>query len=88
MQRTIGTDSGTLTAVDVEIGYHPDGYRIDKSASPMNRYTQWGFSPEGEWEKPKPVCFDSLPETGWIKADGFHWADTSQAGLNDKNDPS
>ena len=58
-------------SIDIEIGYHPDGYRIDKTASAMNRYTQWNISPEGEWENCKPVCFHSLPEDGWMRTDGF-----------------
>jgi len=66
-------DDGRLKAVDVEIGYHPDGYRIDKTASPMDRYTQWDISPEGEWTSPNPVCFHALPETGWIAVDRFDW---------------
>jgi hypothetical protein len=26
-------------ATEITIGFHQDGYRIDKTASPMNRYT-------------------------------------------------
>ena len=63
----------TLEAEQIEIGYHPDGYRIDKTASPMNRYTQWAISSEGKWSNPKPVCFDSMPQEGWLKADRFEW---------------
>jgi len=60
-------------ANEIEIGYHPDGYRIDRTASPMNRYTRWQVSPEGRWSGPEPVCFDSLPQDGWLKAEGFNW---------------
>ena len=63
----------SFESADIDIGYHPDGYRIDKTASAMNRYTQWDISPDGKWNKPKPVCFHSLPEVGWIKVDGFNW---------------
>ena len=71
-----------LKADDVEVGYHPDGFRIDKTASPMNRYTQWRIDPDGRWANPKPVCFHSLPEAGWIKVERFHWDEPPQA--NDK----
>ncbi len=65
----------TLNARDVKTGYHPSGYRIDKSASPMNRYTKWEVTEGGQekWKNPQPVCFDSLPESGWIQADNFDW---------------
>ncbi len=62
-------------ATAVEIGYHPQGYRIDKTASPLNRYTRWEIDARGEWIKPSPVCFDSLPEDGWIKSKGFDWGE-------------
>jgi hypothetical protein len=64
-----------FTAKDIDIGYHPDGYRIDKTASAMNRYTQWEISADGRWQNSRPVCFDSLPEDGWLKADRFNWDD-------------
>ena len=60
-------------ASEIEIGYHPDGYRIDRTASPMNRYTKWRISPEGRWSDPEPVCFDSLPQDGWLKVERFNW---------------
>ena len=63
----------TFKATEIEVGFHPDGYRIDKSASPMNRYTKWEVSPERQWHNPKPVCFDSLPQNGWFKKDKFDW---------------
>lgn len=66
-----------LKANEIEIGYHPDGYRIDKTASPMNRYTQWEVSPEDRWSAPEPVCFDSLPQEGWLKVERFNWEEDS-----------
>jgi len=39
----------------------------------MNRYTQWNISQNGKWCNPRPVYFHSLPEDGWIEADGFDW---------------
>jgi len=63
-------------ANEIDVGYHSDGYRIDKTASPMNRYTRWETTSAGEWTNPKPVCFDSLPQEGWLKAEGFDWGST------------
>ena len=63
-----------LKAKDVIIGFHPAGYRIDKTASPMKRYTKWEVI-ENQWYDPKPVCFDSLPQNGWIAKDKFDWND-------------
>ncbi len=63
----------TFKAEEIEIGYNPEGFRIDRTASPLNRYTRWVLTPEGRWIEPKPVCFDSLPEDGWVKAEGFEW---------------
>ena len=62
-----------LMARDIEIGFHPDGYRIDKTASPMNRYTKWDITDSQNWCNPKPVCFESLPQQGWIEQDKFDW---------------
>ena len=64
----------TYKAEEVKTGYQPDGYRIDKTASPMNRYTKWEINSDGKWINPKPVCFDSMPEEGWIKVEGFNWS--------------
>ncbi len=64
----------TYKAEEVSIGYHPEGYRIDKTTSPMNRYTQWEIKPDGKWVVPKPVCFDSMPVEGWIKVAKFDWS--------------
>jgi len=63
----------TYEAEQIEVGYHPDGYRIDKTASPMNRYTKWTISSDGKWSNPKPVCFDSIPQEGWLKTERFEW---------------
>ncbi len=60
-------------ATEIEVGFHPDGYRIDKTASPMNRYTKWETHSGHRWTHPRPVCFDSLPVDGWFKTDGFEW---------------
>jgi len=65
--------SETFKAQDIETGQHPEGYRIDKTASAMNRYTKWTIQPDGQWSAPKPVCFDSLPQQGWHKRDRFNW---------------
>ncbi len=61
----------TYLATEIDIGYHPQGYRIDKSAEPLDRYTRWSISPSGEWSAPVPVCFHSLPESGWVKVESF-----------------
>ena len=63
----------TFKAADIDIGFHPDGYRIDKTASPMNFYTQWQISDDGHWYSPKPVDFGVFPENGWVKSEGFDW---------------
>ena len=60
----------TLKAKDIQIGFHPDGYRIDKTDSPINFYTKWQITPEGKWIYPKPTCFDSMPQEGWYKETG------------------
>ena len=62
-----------LEAKEVTVGFHPDGYRIDKTASPMNRYTKWDVLPGHRWCNPRAVCFDSLPQDGWFKKDRFDW---------------
>jgi len=62
-----------LDATEVTVGFHPDGYRIDKTASPMNRYTKWDILPGNHWHNPEPVCFDSLPQHGWFAKDRFDW---------------
>jgi hypothetical protein len=63
----------TFNATEITIGFHPDGYRIDKTASPMNRYTKWDILSGNCWCNPKAVCFDSLPQNGWIARDKFDW---------------
>jgi hypothetical protein len=62
-----------LNAKDVTTGFHPDGYKIDRTASPMNRYTRWDILPGNNWDNPRPVCFDSLPQNGWFARDKFDW---------------
>ncbi len=57
----------TFKASDVAKGFHPEGYRIDKTASPLDFYTKWEITPEGKWTNPKPVSFDSMPREGWYK---------------------
>jgi hypothetical protein len=54
----------------IQIGFHAEGYRIDKTASPMDFYTKWQITPEGKWINPKPTCFDSMPQEGWYKEGG------------------
>ena len=63
----------TFEAREIDIGYHAEGYRIDRTASPMNRYTRWRITPDGGWMAPEPVCFDSMPQEGWLRAEGFSW---------------
>lgn len=63
----------TFNAAEITVGFHPDGYRIDKTASPMNRYTKWQILPGNQWCNPEPVCFDSLPQQGWFPKDRFDW---------------
>jgi len=70
----------TFKASEIDIGFHPAGYRIDKTASAMNRYTQWNVVPGQGWCDPKPVCFDSLPQEGWFKKDKFDWDDVGVTG--------
>jgi len=60
-------------ATEITVGFHQDGYRIDKTASPMNFYTKWHISEDGRWHRPEPVDFDALPEDGWLKSKGFDW---------------
>jgi hypothetical protein len=60
-------------ASEINVGFHPDGYLIDKTASPMNRYTKWEVSAGNKWTNPTPVCFHALPPNGWIKKDKFDW---------------
>ena len=63
------TMDSVLEAKDVTVGFHPDGYRIDKTETPMNRYTKWQIISGKDWCDPKPICFDSLPQQGWIAID-------------------
>ncbi len=61
-----------LEVNEVTVGFHPSGYRIDKGASAMNRYTKWRID-RGHWCEPRAVCFHSLPTDGWIAVDKFDW---------------
>jgi len=63
----------TFNAAKIEVGFHPEGYRIDETASLMNRYTKWEILPSNQRCNPKPVCFDSLPQQGWFAKDKFDW---------------
>ena len=63
----------TFRATEIAVGFHPDGYRIDKTASPMNLYTKCQISDDGHWHSFKPVGFDVLPLEGWFKSEGFDW---------------
>lgn len=67
-----------LNAKDVLVGFHPDGYRIDKTASAMNRYTKWQILDGDQWKNPKPVCFESMPQHGWLAKDKFAWDEISR----------
>jgi len=66
----------TFKATEIDIGFHPDGYRIDKTSSPMNIYTKWEISASNQWHSPRAVCFDSMPQEGWFKQDKFDWDTT------------
>jgi len=46
----------------------------------MNRYTKWDILQGNHWCNPKPVCFDSLPQNGWIAKDKFDWDEIGVAG--------
>jgi len=70
----------TFKAIEISVGFHPDGYRIDKTASPMNRYTKWQILPGNQWCNPEPVCFDSLPQQGWFAKDRFDWDEIDMRG--------
>ena len=65
----------TFHVSDITVGYHPAGFRIDKTASAMRRYTAWTIECNNRWMNPKPVCFDSLPQQGWFKQAAFNWDD-------------
>jgi hypothetical protein len=63
----------TYNVKEINIGFHPAGFRIDKTTSPINFYTKWQISDEGRWCNCKPVDFDVMPTKGWLKCDGFDW---------------
>ncbi len=74
-----------LNAEDVVIGFHPDGYRIDKTASAMTKYTKWEIDADNQWHNCKPVCFHSLPPSGWVAVDKFD-NDGESSKINDEAD--
>ena len=57
----------------IDVGFHPDGYRIDKTASPIGPYTKWEIHSDCQWRNPQTVHFEELPLDGWIKTDKFVW---------------
>lgn len=61
----------TYSASDIQKGYHPDGYCIDKTASPVNFYTKWEITSEKKWINRQPSCFHSMPQEGWYKSESF-----------------
>jgi hypothetical protein len=63
----------TFNAEKINVGFHPAGYKIDKTATPMNRYTKCDILPGNHWCNPKPVCFDSLPQQRCLTKDKFNW---------------
>ncbi len=63
----------TCRATQVTVGFHPNGYRIDKTTSAMNRYTRWDILPGNRWCYCRPVCFHELPVEGWVPKDKFDW---------------
>ncbi|MCP4610861.1 MAG: hypothetical protein GY845_19300 [Planctomycetes bacterium] len=63
----------TFSATEINVGFHPGGFRIDKTNSPMNRYTKWEILSGNRWCNPEPVCFDALPKEGWFAKDRFDW---------------
>ena len=63
----------TYDTAEVDIGFHPDGYRIDKTASSVNWYTKWQILSGTLWCDPEPVRFDSLPKKGWVKINRLDW---------------
>ena len=72
------TKEPTFKAEEIEVGFHPDGYRIDKTASPMRRYTRWTITADHRWTQATPVCFDALPQEGWKRAEQFDWAQDAE----------
>lgn len=59
----------SFEASEIKKGYHPEGYRIDKTSSPLDFYTKWEITPGGKWINAKPTCFHSMPQEGWYKTD-------------------
>jgi len=67
-------EKNTCRPEEIRIGFHPDGYRIDKTAPPLYLYTKWIIEKGGLWHSPKAVCFHSLPADGWTRTEGFDWS--------------
>ena len=63
----------TFEANEISIGFHPDGYKIDKTVEPLQRYTKWQVSQSNRWSNPRPTSFHKMPRFGWIKKDRFDW---------------
>ena len=63
----------TSGAEEITVGFHPDGYRIDKTTSEANWYTKLDVQPDNSWRDPTPVPFASLPKEGWFGIDRFDW---------------
>lgn len=57
----------TYKARDIQKGYHSEGYRIDKTVSPLDFYTKWEITAEKKWINPQTVTFHSMPQDGWYK---------------------
>lgn len=60
-------ESMKYLASEIDTGYNPLGFKIDKGADPLNRYTQFKIDEHGKWINGKPVCFHSIPQEGWIR---------------------
>ena len=73
----------TFDIKEVVVGFHTEGYKIDQTASAMNRYTKWDILPGNRWSNPRPVCFYELPTRGWIVKDRFDWDKTYDADTSD-----
>jgi hypothetical protein len=63
----------TYKLKEIDKGFHPKGFRVDKTTSPINFYTKWRISDDGRWCDCKPVDYDALPPEGWLKSEGFDW---------------
>jgi hypothetical protein len=57
----------SFNASEIKKGCHPEGYRIDKTASPHDFYTKWEITPGGKWINPNPHAFIQCRRKGGIK---------------------